>query len=1476
MNVYSNTIQQGAILYSPAPNSVMVGGYAIISDGPSDGLTGDDFQLSTTLGECWLSPTANLGAREWHCIYNSMPAGNRENIISVAATTVPEDSCSGHFVHSFVWDEDPPTVSISPDPGAAGDGVLSSADTLRATGQDDLGIDYVYLEVAADGERRVKRGAGPSVALTGLAGDATVTAMAYDLVGRSRAVTRSFIIDSEPPKVAILSALSLEHETGVGTVFGTASDDGGLASGSIRIQDEGTGAYWDGSAFVPGVQSLSIGTLSGKQESWGYSGLSTAAMPVEGGVWIVTVEAVDLVGRTGTATARIIIKPRQVIRVPTPPQPCSGGSERLADVTIGDGTNVTTGEGSVQSLLYVHRPNSPGLYAATSHDSMGPADSVWGYGWRMAHEHKIELRSDGSALWTDGGGAVKLFQPNPLEPGKFLSPVNTYISLRMSGDGLYLLDKDGTGIGFAKALPLPAAPYVPSTLIDRNGNTITYTWEEGRLTRVQDVYGRYFSIGYDPQGKVASIEDSGDRVPITFTYDPVTGDKKTETGPAGTIQYDYDEGHRITRIGYPNGGSRHWEYDAKGRVLAEWDELDLGGQANRRTYAYFASSTTVADGLGRTTVYRYAKKRGLRRLTRIELIGAGKTEADAVLVSSFTYDENMNLLGQWDAMDHGTHYTYDGNGNVTTMSDPDGQPTAVTYDPTYNKPTYVQPPLGAPASLEYNPVTGDLMRVTVGQSETRLEYNAGYGHLSDVYDALDNHTQFEYDANGGWLKAVVAPLGRRTDIVQDGAGRVRQVSDPILGMARWTYYDYDDEGNLLGVRDAANGLTSYSYSPGRKGSLLSKVVDARQNAGSRYGTEFFYDKAGRLERVRNQKGGERTFRYDTESNLIQVDNPDPLKSPILFEYDDFNRLIKKTLPTGEWVDYGYDAAGNQTQAGTIETTYDSMDRPKTVVQRHVPSAPMLSYTYDGNGNRKTMGTPWGGFSYDYDAQNRLIQLASPSGTFTFEYDLAGKMTLLRFPNGVEAGYGYDEAGQSTAVFHARGSVVVASSTYVYDNAGNRVVKVDMWGSHDYGYDVLQRLVSVYNYGPESPVGAYEGFGYDGVGNRTMDRFGTDFAYDDANRIVRDNEYVYGHDLHGNLISATNRWLSNQTTTYVYNSEDKLIEAHLPDGKVWEYKYDARGRRIEKSLSGDASKTLKYVYDGDDILALLDGMDNLLALFTHGPGLGRPLAMRQLGTTDFYYHADALGSVMALTNSGGQVVESYEYTAFGETYVRDAAGTLRGMTAVGNLIAYAGTVRDWETGLNCMTFRCMDPYTGRFTQEDPIGFAGGDVNLFAFVWNQPTNQSDFMGLLSDEQLWNRTGRWRKMVSEAISNTPGVKRARADICRAGGKAAQPLYRRNYERQTRNPPWEALTPEGRALRNTENYLYAYYAIQEGALGEDLAYTTLFFGIPLRQVYKAIREAVSPGSFAHSPASFEVVQVGFAGANDAYRGGLSCECTQ
>jgi RHS repeat-associated protein len=124
---------------------------------------------------------------------------------------------------------------------------------------------------------------------------------------------------------------------------------------------------------------------------------------------------------------------------------------------------------------------------------------------------------------------------------------------------------------------------------------------------------------------------------------------------------------------------------------------------------------------------------------------------------------------------------------------------------------------------------------------------------------------------------------------------------------------------------------------------------------------------------------------------------------------------------------------------------------------------------------------------------------------------------------------------------------------------------------------------------------------------------------------------------------------------------------------------------------------------------------------------------------YFYHADRLGSVAALSQLNGQVVERYAYDVFGQVTVCDAGGTPRAgnASAYGNAVLFTGRWWSATTGLYHYRFRDYSPALGRFLQPDPAGTIDG-MNLYAYVSNNPLNWIDPWGLCKEEKKGARTG------------------------------------------------------------------------------------------------------------------------------------------
>ncbi len=82
----------------------------------------------------------------------------------------------------------------------------------------------------------------------------------------------------------------------------------------------------------------------------------------------------------------------------------------------------------------------------------------------------------------------------------------------------------------------------------------------------------------------------------------------------------------------------------------------------------------------------------------------------------------------------------------------------------------------------------------------------------------------------------------------------------------------------------------------------------------------------------------------------------------------------------------------------------------------------------------------------------------------------------------------------------------------------------------------------------------------------------------------------------------------------------------------------------------------------------------------------------------------------------------DYSSFGQVLAQTNA-------TAGDRFLFTGRELDAATQQYYFRARYYDASTGRFTQQDPIGLRGLDINLFRYTNNGPTNATDPTGTLS---------------------------------------------------------------------------------------------------------------------------------------------------
>ena len=506
---------------------------------------------------------------------------------------------------------------------------------------------------------------------------------------------------------------------------------------------------------------------------------------------------------------------------------------------------------------------------------------------------------------------------------------------------------------------------------------------------------------------------------------------------------------------------------------------------------------------------------------------------------------------------------------------------------------------------------------------------------------------------------------------------------------------------------------------------MTKVTDAANQV-----YQFSYDALGR-QLSQTRANATMSYEYDAVGNRTKrTDYNGKITS---YEYDTLNRLKKinyltgaDNTVTGDVSSYNYDDLSRLTsavnQAGTVAFTYDTRGRVKTTTDVF---GHLLNYGYDANGNRNLLkldGTTQ--TSYAYDAANRLTTLTDEANqNFTFGYDVANRLITKVLPNGVSTSYDYDGMSRLKELKHRFQTTPLFDYQYAY-NPANQIGQItEPDETRNFTYDNLDRLTgAVHANNGELDMS----YGFDAVGNRISTNSSElisnphEVTFEANNRLTQTEDGTnYDYDASGNLTAKSPFNQLDIKWAFVWDYENRMISATSSQlaslgrtiTKTASYKYDALGRRVKRT--DPAGSITKFTYDGMDVVMDDDTISGITK-YQNGLGIDDKLKFSINGTAK-YFLADHLGSTVGLTDASGAIVEQTAYDSFGN--------------ATNNLSTrYQFTGREYDnfTGLQYSRARWYDAKTGRFISEDPIGFAGGDINLYGYVGNNSPNFRDPSG------------------------------------------------------------------------------------------------------------------------------------------------------
>lgn len=561
---------------------------------------------------------------------------------------------------------------------------------------------------------------------------------------------------------------------------------------------------------------------------------------------------------------------------------------------------------------------------------------------------------------------------------------------------------------------------------------------------------------------------------------------------------------------------------------------------------------------------------------------------------------------------------------------------------------------------------GQILETTLpNQDKVSFEYTAG-GEVKKITTPNNQVHQFQFDL-GDYIHNLVTPNNKQTVINYDSDKRVTDVQKPSGQSLTYVY---------------KNGSQTLDRIKTSEGDLVFNSIDAQSRIRSMTSADNIKLNVDWVAgQIQQQKW------FDTDGSELAT---------LTYNYYSDQFRIKDMLLNGQsFASYTYDKGRVQSINSNITYGYPRNFTYSDEITTYIDNLTVADQRID---------------SVDGDKPSHII-----NATIKDNPELQLYLTLSR---------SYDNLGQATEFTTS----TLNTSTGVYNNYfslipayddNNRLIQITK-SRKTYVDSTETNSIDFYNqylYPPQSNNNIKEYSQTLSLTNPPVKR--TIASHDNDDQLLQlkgsiNRKYVYTDN--GELKSMTNCF---GTVSYEYDSFANLKKITLADGTVIEYKVDGFNRRVKKLVNGVAAEYYIW-YDQTRLAAILDSNKHPKLIYIYGPESSHsPSFIVKDNHTYKIIHDPGTGSVRYVVDPVNTLImQELEYDEFGNM--------MKNTNPDFQPITYTGGLYDKHTKFVKLGARDYDSTIGRWTTPDPIGFNGGDTNLYAYVGGNPMSYVDPSG------------------------------------------------------------------------------------------------------------------------------------------------------